>query len=161
MGRLFLHFWRHLPLWSAAASLIHETIGRSGANPEMGPALYRIFQEAGLPAPTMRWRCRLGNDPDLARWYLRYYVHFATANSAVESAVESLGSLDTLLERLQAEVAASNSVAVGWPSSGRGPAKLSPIGCELFSGVASRTSPTPAWRFRQRQGPNAGCPSCL
>src|SRR5438876_94192 len=44
----------HLPLWSTAASLIRETFRRSGANTEIGLALYRIFKEAGLPAPAMR-----------------------------------------------------------------------------------------------------------
>src|SRR5438132_1861125 len=43
-----------LALWSVAASLMCETMRRSGANPEMGLALYRIFQEAGLPAPAMQ-----------------------------------------------------------------------------------------------------------
>src|SRR5438128_11580781 len=52
----------HLSLWSAAASLMYETIRRSGANPEMGLALYRIFQEAGLPAPTMQMELPLGDD---------------------------------------------------------------------------------------------------
>src|SRR6266404_5820552 len=49
----FLLLSAPLPLWSAGVSLIHETLRRSGANTEMGFALYRIFQEAGLPAPTM------------------------------------------------------------------------------------------------------------
>jgi SAM-dependent methyltransferase len=56
-----------LPLWSATASVIHETILRSGANPEMGPDLYPAFLEAGLPAPTMRMEMPLGKEPDLAR----------------------------------------------------------------------------------------------
>src|SRR6266849_3430254 len=45
----FLLLSSHLPLWSAVASLVHETIQRSGANTEIGLALCRIFQEAGLP----------------------------------------------------------------------------------------------------------------
>src|SRR5262249_25401604 len=44
----------HLPLWSASVSVARETIRRSGANPEMGVALHRTFQEAGLPPPTVR-----------------------------------------------------------------------------------------------------------
>src|SRR6516165_10829249 len=38
-----------LPLWSHTRYLIHETLLRSGAHREMGLALYRVFQEAGLP----------------------------------------------------------------------------------------------------------------
>jgi protein kinase-like protein len=39
----------HLPLWSASLSLARDTLRRSGANTEIGPALYSIFQEAGIP----------------------------------------------------------------------------------------------------------------
>src|SRR2546430_5003537 len=35
---------------------------------EMGFALYQIFQEAGLPAPTMNLEMPLGNDPEFIRW---------------------------------------------------------------------------------------------
>ncbi len=50
----FLQQSARLPLWSEAASLLVETFQRSGTNTEMGPALSRVFQEAGLPAPTTR-----------------------------------------------------------------------------------------------------------
>src|SRR5271156_4321702 len=43
-----------LPLWSAGAALMEETFRRSGANSQMGPALSRVFHEAGLPAPSTR-----------------------------------------------------------------------------------------------------------
>src|SRR5215813_10419003 len=51
-----------LPLWFRARQLIHEILLRSGANPEMGLALYPIFQEVGLPAPKMHLEMPLGND---------------------------------------------------------------------------------------------------
>src|SRR6266403_1921093 len=53
----FLLLAARLPLWFAATSVIHETFRRSGANTEMGFALYQIFQQAGLPAPTRGWGC--------------------------------------------------------------------------------------------------------
>jgi hypothetical protein len=52
----------HLPLWSACASLVCESLQRSGGDSEMGLALCRIFQQAGLPTPNLqmeRWRFRL------------------------------------------------------------------------------------------------------
>src|SRR5713101_10149597 len=52
-----------LPLWSCVLRSIHETLLRSGANPEMGLALYTLFQEAGLPAPNMHLEIPLGSDP--------------------------------------------------------------------------------------------------
>ena len=101
----------HLSLWSASASLMYETIGRSGANPEMGLALYRIFQEAGLPAPTMQMELPLGDDPDFIRWMYDVMCSLRPQIQQLNLSLERLGDFDTLLERLRAEVAASNGVA--------------------------------------------------
>jgi hypothetical protein len=54
----------HLPLWSAAASLVREIATRSGVDLELGLGFYRTFQEAGLPAPAMQMEIPLGNDPE-------------------------------------------------------------------------------------------------
>ena len=102
----FLRLSAPLPLWAAGASLMIETFQRSGANTEMGPALYQIFQEAGLPAPTVHVDTLLGADQWMAgvlrslHWQMRKF----------NLALEPLGALDTLPQRLQAEVAASNAV---------------------------------------------------
>jgi len=100
-----------LPLWSAAASLVHKTFQKSGANPELGYALYRVFQEAGLPGPTMRQEIPLGKDPDTARWFSDIICALRPQIEQFNLPVDSLGNLDTLSERLQAEVIASNSVS--------------------------------------------------
>jgi ubiquinone/menaquinone biosynthesis C-methylase UbiE len=109
----FLLLSAHLPLWSAAASLIHETFRRSGANTEMGFALHRIFQQAGLPAPTMSLEMPLGNDPEFTRWVPDVLGSLLPQVRQFNLSLEPLGDLATLPERLQAEVAASNSV-VSW-----------------------------------------------
>ncbi len=109
----FLLLSAHLPLWSAAASLIHETFRRSGANTEMGFALHRIFQQAGLPAPTMSLEMPLGNDPEFTRWVPDVLGSLLPQVRQFNLPLEPLGDLATLPERLQAEVAASNSV-VSW-----------------------------------------------
>jgi ubiquinone/menaquinone biosynthesis C-methylase UbiE len=101
----------HLALWSAAASLMCETFRRSGANPEMGLALYRIFKEAGLPAPTMQMEVPLADDPDFIRWMYDVMCSLRPQIQQLDLSLEKLGDFDTLLERLQAEVAASNGVA--------------------------------------------------
>ncbi len=103
----------HLALWSAAASLMCETFRRSGANPEMGLALYRIFQEAGLPAPAMQMEVPLGDDPDFIRWMYDVICSLRPQIQRLNLSLEKLGDFDTLPERLQAEVAVSNGVA-GW-----------------------------------------------
>src|SRR6266481_4764591 len=56
-----------LPLWSCVLRSIHETLLRSGANPEMGLALYPIFQEVGLPAPKVHLEIPLGSDTGFVR----------------------------------------------------------------------------------------------
>jgi ubiquinone/menaquinone biosynthesis C-methylase UbiE len=50
-----LAFSARLPLWSKLLSTIHETFLRSGINPEMGPDLYHMFQEVGLPRRPCIW----------------------------------------------------------------------------------------------------------
>jgi len=100
-----------LPLWSATASIIHETLLRTGANPEMGPDLYQKFQEAGLPAPRMRLEMPLGKERDLAQWFYDICCTLRPQVQQLHLPIESLGSLDTLVDRLLAEVAGSKSVA--------------------------------------------------
>jgi 2-polyprenyl-3-methyl-5-hydroxy-6-metoxy-1,4-benzoquinol methylase len=57
----------HLPLWSAVLSVSQETFERSGANPELGLRLPRLFREAGLPAPTISLEVPLGSDHNFTR----------------------------------------------------------------------------------------------
>ncbi len=109
----FLILTAHLPLWAAAASLIHETFRRSGANTEMGFALYQIFQQAGLPAPTMRLEMLLGNDPEFTRWVPDVLGSLLPQIQQFNLPLEPLGDLNTLPERIHAEIASSNSV-VTW-----------------------------------------------
>jgi SAM-dependent methyltransferase len=109
----FLERWAHLPLWSAACHLAHETLRRSGANLEIGLALYRMFQDAGLPAPVMKMEVPLGNDPQFIRLIHDLLWSLLPEARRLNLSLLPLGDLSTLLERLQAEVAASNGV-VSW-----------------------------------------------
>jgi hypothetical protein len=79
----------------------------------MGLALYKIFQEAGLPAPTMHMEMLLGTDPDFTRWIYDLLCSLRPQIQQPNLSLETLGDLDTLPERLHAEVAASNTV-VTW-----------------------------------------------
>jgi hypothetical protein len=101
----------HLPLWSTAASLMCETFKRSGADPEIGLSLYRIFQEAGLPAPAVQMEVPLGDDSDFIRWMHDVICSLRPQIQQLNLSLKNLGDFDTLLERLQAEVAVSNGVA--------------------------------------------------
>lgn len=100
-----------MPLWSQTANLILETFLRTGANPEMGVDLYAAFLKAGLPAPTMRLEMPLGREPDCAEWFYGLIRTLQPQMKALGLPVNSLGNLDTLLRRLQAEVETSQSLA--------------------------------------------------
>jgi SAM-dependent methyltransferase len=100
----------HLPLWSACASLVHETLKRSGASTEIGLALHRMFQEAGLPEPTMRMEILLGSEPAFTRWIFDLLCSVRPQVEQLNLSLDALGDFETLPERLQAEVSASKTV---------------------------------------------------
>jgi len=109
----FLLLSSHLPLWSACAALTHEALQRSGGDTEMGLALYRIFQEAGLPAPHLIMEIPLGRDPDSARWIYDLFCTLLPHIRRLNLSLDKLGDMDTLFERIQAEASAANGV-VPW-----------------------------------------------
>ena len=99
-----------LPLWFATASLIDKTM-RVSANHDMGSELYQTFVEAGLPEPAVRMELPLGKEPYLAQWYFDTLCSLRPQIEQLNMPIESLGSLDTLVQRLQAEVTESKTVA--------------------------------------------------
>jgi ubiquinone/menaquinone biosynthesis C-methylase UbiE len=106
-----------LPLWFSTASLIDKTM-RAFANQEMGMELYRTFVEAGLPAPAMRMELSLGKEPDLAQWYHDLLCVLRPRIEQLQLSTKSLGTPETLVQRLQAEVAESKTVACLFGSVG-------------------------------------------
>jgi len=104
----------NLPLWSAALSVSRETFQRSGANPELGPALFRMFQEAGLPAPTMSLDVPLGSDRDFTRSVYDALCSLRPQIEQLNVSLEKLGDFHDLLLRLQSEVEGAGTV-VGLP----------------------------------------------
>jgi ubiquinone/menaquinone biosynthesis C-methylase UbiE len=109
----FLALSAHLPLWSAAVSLLYQASVRFGLNMEMGPTLYKAFQDAGLPAPSMRLVMELGADPDFTRLLSDAIGSVRPQIERFNLSLEPLGDLDTLRERLHREVVSSTTV-VPW-----------------------------------------------
>ena len=107
-----------LPLFSRVLHSIHETSLRCGVNPEMGPDLYHVFQEAGLPPPKMHMEIPLGSDADFIRVFCEVLLSLRPRAQKGGVSLETLGDLTTLPERIQAEVAASNSVVSFLPLVG-------------------------------------------
>ena len=108
-------FIAKLPLWSAASYAIHETFRGSGANPDLGPGLYKAFQDAGLPSPTMRAEMLMGRQPHFARWIAELVRTLRAEDQQFGARLGELGDLATLQQRLQAELESSETVAA-WPA---------------------------------------------
>lgn len=98
----FLSMCAYLPLWRAGASLMVETFQRSGTNTNMGPVLSRVFQEAGLPAPSMRTDTLVGAE----QWMPDCLQSLRPKMTQFNLALKPLGDFETLSERLQSEVKA-------------------------------------------------------
>lgn len=99
-----------LPLWACVLRSIHETVVRSGANPEMGLALYPIFQEIGLPIPRMHLEIPLGSDGNFIGVISDLLCSLQPLAQRHNVSLEELGDLNTLRDRLRAEIAAANTV---------------------------------------------------
>jgi hypothetical protein len=77
------------------------------------PVPNELVQDAGLPAPHVRLGMELASDPDFTRWVSDSLRSFLPQIQKLNLLLEELGDLDTLEERLQNEVAMSNTV-VPW-----------------------------------------------
>ena len=109
----FVALSAHLPLWSAVVSLHREVAACVGVNTEMGPALHKVFQDAGLQAPSMRLVMELGHDPDFTRWLSDVTISIRPQIERLNLPLDKVGNLDTLQRRLHEEVASSKTV-VPW-----------------------------------------------
>ena len=109
----FLALSAHLPLRHAGISILHEASIRSGANLEMGPALHKTFQDAGLPIPRMRLEMELGYEPEFTRLVSDVVFSIRAVIERLNISLAPLGDLDTLQQRLHEEVSASNTI-VPW-----------------------------------------------
>jgi hypothetical protein len=101
---------KHLPLWSRVLNGIHETFLRSGVNAEMGIGLYGLFQEAGLPKPTMQAEMLLGADSDLVRIFVDLLKSVRPLAEQHNVPLDELGEFSELSERVHKEITAANTV---------------------------------------------------
>ena len=101
----FLLHAARLPLWSLGASLMVETFQRSGTKTNMGPELSRVFQEAGLPTPSTQTDTLLGAE----QWMPDVLQSLRPQMQQLNLSVVPLGDFATLFQRLQTEVAATNT----------------------------------------------------
>ncbi|HEX6508383.1 MAG TPA: methyltransferase domain-containing protein, partial [Chloroflexota bacterium] len=98
-----------LPLWSASAAVAREILTRTGAHVEIGVALHRIFQEAGLPEPVMNLEIPLGSHPNDVGFIYEFLRSLRPQSQKHGVSFEDLGDFDSLSVRLQSEVRASKT----------------------------------------------------
>jgi hypothetical protein len=75
----------------------------------MGLALCRSFRQAGLPTPNLQMEIPLVDDACSALWIYDLICTLLPQIRRFNLPLEDLGNLDTLLERIQSEVAASKN----------------------------------------------------
>ena len=110
----FLALSKHLPLWFASVSLLHEAAVRYGVKVEMGPALHKAFQDAGLPKPNMRLVMELGHDSEFIQLLSDGVMSGLCPHAEkLNLSLDELGDLNTLHQRLADEVSSSNTI-VPW-----------------------------------------------
>jgi ubiquinone/menaquinone biosynthesis C-methylase UbiE len=106
-------FYPPSPLWQQTASWIIQAFQYAGAELQMGLKLYSAFLEVGLPAPQMRYEAVLAGGPespiyefyaDVVRALLPMLMKFDIATA------EDVG-IETLADRMQAEIVRQNGVA--------------------------------------------------
>ena len=96
-----------LPIRSKGATLIYQAFESSGANMDMELVLYRTFQGAGLPAPTIKIEVPVGGDPDLTRWTYDLFCSLVPRMRHYNLPVDDVGDMATLQERLDSELEAT------------------------------------------------------
>jgi SAM-dependent methyltransferase len=107
----FLQACEALPLWRASATMMVDTFHRTGTNTRMGADLSAAFVAAGLPRPAEHTDTLVGAE----RWMPDVIQTLAPRMRALNLAVDSLGSLSTLFDRLLKE-AESHHVAPPLPA---------------------------------------------
>ncbi len=102
------------PLFETAAQRIRETFSRAGYDPRTGLKLWRIFREAGLPAPRMILGARVEAAPDSL-----IYEQVAEVTRSLQPLTERLGvataadiGIETLADRIREEAEALGATLV-------------------------------------------------
>jgi ubiquinone/menaquinone biosynthesis C-methylase UbiE len=106
-----LAFNQRFPLYSALLQSVRQALMKSGANVEMGPDLYRVYQAAGLQAPSMHMEQALGVDAEFISIVAGLILSMEALARQHAVPLDALGELRTLPERIHAEIEAANAVA--------------------------------------------------
>jgi ubiquinone/menaquinone biosynthesis C-methylase UbiE len=113
--RALMHSYPPAPTYDRACRWVSETYRRSGVDVEIGPKLYSIFQDAGLPAPTMRLHAIIGGACASDEIHLDADQAMIVAGDIVRLGVATADELQigTLFDRIVEEMQMNGSVIVG------------------------------------------------
>ena len=76
---------------------------------DMELVLYQTFQEAGLPAPSMRIEVPVGDGPEIRRWIYDLFCSLGPRMQPHDLSTSVFGDLGSLLPRLEAELVSTKS----------------------------------------------------
>jgi ubiquinone/menaquinone biosynthesis C-methylase UbiE len=100
-----------LPIRSKCVTLMYEAFQSFGAHVDMELVLFRTFQGAGLPPPTMRIEVPIGGDPGITQWVYGLFCSVLPRMLQHNLRVDDVGDMTTLRERLDAELASAKMFA--------------------------------------------------
>jgi ubiquinone/menaquinone biosynthesis C-methylase UbiE len=109
----FLSQVSRLPLWTACGTLVCEALRRGQVHTDMGPVLFRAFQDIGYPVPSMRIDIPIDQEPDTRRWLYDLLLTLRPRMEQVNLSLDTVGEIDTLRERLERELDDHRSYAAG------------------------------------------------
>jgi SAM-dependent methyltransferase len=104
------------PLWGQVQAWILGTLEGLGAEPRMGPRLYRAFRASGLPGPTLESRTIMRGPDSAPVWFLVNIVRsmLPVATQLGVAKPEEV-DIDTLEARLLADLAADEAAMIVCP----------------------------------------------
>ena len=100
----FFALTSQLPLRTACGQIICEAFRAGGANTDMPQTLQRGFRSIGLEAPRMRIETLIAQEPGDRRWLYELLLTLAPRLPEASPWRDWVGPLDTLAERLDAEL---------------------------------------------------------
>jgi len=107
------------PLWGQVRAWFLEAAGKAGIEPRLGPALFSLYREAGLPGPRLLVEALAEGGPDAPAW------GWANVVSAMAPLMEKLGvatradvNPPTLAGRLLAETVGCDGCVICPPFTG-------------------------------------------
>lgn len=102
------------PLYTQCCRWILSTFSKADVATDFGSRIYSIFRQAGLPGPEMTFGARIGGGPDAPGYEYARSVIQSLLPMAVKFGVTTAEEvdLDTLTERMRAEVTASDGIVI-------------------------------------------------